>query len=115
MKKLYLLTLSSAVVSLAPCFAQNEIDNNQPVTGPLNKTEARLQSKLTADFNNGFIDEAQLSEFQRDLDGILDHENALLTEGGINESGKKTLLKDLAAFEVRLDKQANMNKLSKGK
>jgi hypothetical protein len=113
LKKSYLLALSFALVSLAPCLAQDEITNNQPVVGALNKTETRIQSKLTEDFNKGLIDSDQLGQFQRDFDGILDHENVLQTGGGMNESGKKSILKDLSSFEARLDKQAGINKPAK--
>lgn len=112
MKLVNFLALSIVVLSSAPVFAQNEITNNQPVVGHLNKDEARIQEKLTADFNQGLIDESQLTEFQRDFDGILDHESQLQS-AGMNEAGKKKILKDLTAFEARLDKQAGLTKTSK--
>jgi hypothetical protein len=113
LNKNYLLTLSCTLLSLTPCFAQDEIDNNQPVKGALNKTETRLQSKLTSDYNQGLINSDQLCQFQRDLDGILEHENEMQTEGGMNEAGKKRIEKDLSAFESNLDKAAGINESSK--
>jgi hypothetical protein len=105
---LALLALS-ALVFAAPSFAQNEIKNHQPVVGSLNKTETHIQAKMTGNFHKGLIDADQLSQFQRDFDGILDHENELQTGTGMNADGKKSILKDLAAFEARLDKAAALN------
>jgi hypothetical protein len=115
LKKLSLLALSSVVLSFAPSYAQDDINNNQPVAGRLNKTETRIQAKLTEDFNKGLLNSDQLCQFQRDFDGILDHENELQTGGGMNASGKKKIETDLAAFEARLDKQAGLNISKKAK
>ncbi len=109
LNKSFLSALALAAVSLAPCLAQDEINNNQPITGPLNKAEARIQAKLTRDFQKGYINDDQLAQFQRDFDGILDHENVLQGGKGMNDSGRKTILKQLGDFEARLDKQAGMN------
>jgi hypothetical protein len=101
----------SVLVPNTPCFAQGEISNNQPVRGSMGKNEARIQAKLKADYKRGLIDADQLAQFQRDFDGILDRENAIQSDG-MNTSGKKDILKDLTAFEARLDNQANLNKSS---
>ena len=113
LKKSCLAALALAAVSFAPCLAQDEVNNNQPVTGPLNKAEARIQAKLTQDYNKGLINDNQLAQLQRDFDGIFDHENVLQGGKGMNEAGKKTIQKQLTDFEARLDKQAGMNKSTK--
>jgi len=114
-KNLCLTVIASTALlsSTTMCFAQDEINQNQPVRGPLNKAEARIQSKLTTDYNKGLIDSTQLASFQRDFDGILDHENELKTGGGMNKSGEEDIFKRLKAFETRLDAQANINKPKK--
>lgn len=114
LKKLCLTVLVlSAVVPFVPSFAQDEITNKQPVVGVLNKTEVRIQAKMTSNYHKGLINDGQLAEFQRDFDGILDQENQLQTGTGMNASGKKTILKKLADFEARLDKAAALNKPAK--
>ncbi len=113
LKKLCLV--ASVVSVLAPCtpsFAQSEINNNQPVRGSMGKDEMRIQDKLKADYNKGLINSDQLADFQRDFDGILDRENAIQSDG-MNKSGRKDILRDLASFESRLDKQANLNRSPK--
>jgi len=102
------MTVLCALVPSIPCFAQNEISDNQPVRGALNKKETHIQAKLTEAFNKGYLDSTELAGFQRDFDGILDHENDLAS-AGMNESGRKSILKDLATFEARLDKQTGLN------
>lgn len=100
----------SALVSLAPCSAQNEITNNQPVVGSLNKTETRIQSKMTTDYHKGWINSDQLAQFQRDFDGILDKENVYqASRDGMTAERKAKILAELAAFEAKLDKQASFN------
>ena len=49
-------------------------------------------------------------EYPCDFDGIQDKENALQSGGGMDASGRKTVQKMLNDFEVRLDKEAAMNK-----
>lgn len=89
---------------------QNEITNNQPVVGVLNKTETRIQAKITSDYHTGLIDSDQLAQFQRDFDGILDKENEFQSSrSGMNAQKKQKILDMLAAFEARLDKQAAIN------
>jgi hypothetical protein len=110
---LSVLVSSALLSSTALCFAQDEIGNNQPVRGPLNKSEARIQAKLTTDFNRGLLDATQLASFQRDFDGILDHENELKTGNGMNKAGEEDIFKRLAAFEIRLDQQAGINRTPK--
>jgi len=114
-KKLCLSVLvASALMSNAgACFAQDEINDNQPVKGPLNKTEARIRLKMQRDFKTGLIDSDQLASFQRDFSGILTHEEELKTGGGMTKSGEESILKQLAEFEARLDKQAGLNKSPK--
>jgi hypothetical protein len=108
-KKLCLtMTVLCALGPSIPCFAQDEISDNQPVRGALNHRETHIQSKLTEAYNKGLLDSNELAEFQRDFDGILDKENALAS-AGMNEAGRNGILKELSAFEARLDKQAKLN------
>lgn len=117
LKKLFLTALVvSAVMPVAPSFSQSEITNNQPVKGSMNKDAERIQQKLKDDFKNGLIDSDQNAQLQRDFDGIMTREDDLKSRGnGMNASGKKDILKQLAAFEARLDKQAGLNKTKKSK
>ena len=115
LKKLFLTALVvAAVMPVAPSFSQSEISNNQPVKGSMNKDAARIQQKLKDDFKNGLIDADQNAQLQRDFDGIMTREDDLKSRGnGMNASGKKDILKQLTAFEARLDKQAGLNKTTK--
>jgi hypothetical protein len=99
----------SILVPANPCFSQNEVNNNQPVRGAMNIREARIQRKMQYDYKAGLIDSDQLAEFKRDFSGILDEEDAMKS-AGMNASGKKNILKKLADFEARLNKQANLNR-----
>jgi hypothetical protein len=90
-----------------PCFAQNEITENQPVVGDVNSRHAQVQNKLKSDFDQGLIDSDQLSLFQRDLDGIGVQEDELKSkDSGLTGPGRDAILKKLDQLEARLDKQA---------
>lgn len=114
-KKLCLTALAvSVLMPVAPSFSQSEITNNQPVKGSMDKDAARVQQKLKDDFTKGLIDADQNAQLQRDFDGIMTREDDLRSRGnGMNASGKKDILKQLTAFEARLDKQAGINKPAK--
>jgi hypothetical protein len=114
-KKLCLTALAvSVLMPVAPSFSQSEITNNQPVKGSMDKDAARVQQKLKDDFTKGLIDADQNASLQRDFDGIMTREDDLRSRGnGMNASGKKDILKQLTAFEARLDKQAGINKPAK--
>ncbi len=115
LKKLFLTALVlSVVMPVAPSFSQSEITNNQPVKGTMDKDAARIQQKLKDDFTKGLIDADQNASMQRDFDGIMTREDDLRTRGnGMNAAGKKDILKQLTAFEARLDKAAGLNKPAK--
>jgi hypothetical protein len=82
----------------------------------MNKDAERIQQKLKDDFSKGLIDADQNASMQRDFDGIMTREDDLKNRGtGMNEAGKKDILKQLTAFEARLDKAAGMNKNKKSK
>jgi hypothetical protein len=114
-KKLCLTVLAlTALMPFTPSFSQTEIQNKQPAKGAMDKDAVRVQAKLKDDFKKGLIDADQLSQMQRDFDGIMTREDDLRTRGnGMNASGKKDILKQLTAFEARLDKQAGLNKPAK--
>lgn len=115
LKKLCLTALVVAVLMpVAPSFSQSEITNGQPVKGTMDKDAARIQAKLKDDFAKGLIDADQNASLQRDFDGIMTREDDLRNRGnGMNASGKKDIVKQLTAFEARLDKQAGINKTKK--
>jgi len=115
LKKLILTAVVvAAVMPVAPSFSQSELTNNQPVKGTMDKDAARIQQKLKDDFTKGLIDADQNASLQRDFDGIMTREDDLRTRGnGMNAAGKKDILKQLTAFEVRLDKAAGLNKAPK--
>jgi hypothetical protein len=106
-KNLSRVSLAFAVLLFnAPCFAQNEIENNQPVAGDLHTRETAIQAKLKSKYDAGLLDADQLAKYQRDFDGICVEEDDIKSRGnGMTESGRKTIMKKLDNFEANLDKQ----------
>jgi hypothetical protein len=101
----------AALLLNAPCFAQNEIENNQPVVGDLNKKEVAIQKKLQSKYDAGLIDADQLAVYQRDLDGISVKEDELKTRSsGMSDSAKKDIWNKLETFETNLEKQTTSDK-----
>jgi hypothetical protein len=90
-----------------PCFAQNEITENQPVVGNIHDREALVQAKLKSNYDAGLIDSDELAKFQRDLDGICVQEDDLKSRaGGMTSGGRKEIEKKLDLLEGELAKHA---------
>lgn len=96
-----------ALVLNAPCFAQGEITENQPVVGDINTRQAQLQAKLKSNYDSGLIDSDELANFQRELDGIGVQEDDLKSRaGGMTSAGQKEIMKKLDLFEADLEKHS---------
>lgn len=105
-----------ALVLSAPCFAQNEITENQPVVGDINTRTKLLQTKLKTNYDAGLIDSDELAKFQRDLDGICVQEDDLKARaGGMTGAGRKEILKKLDLFESELDQHSKKAGTTKSK
>jgi hypothetical protein len=110
------LPMLLALVLNAPCFAQNEITENQPVVGDINSRTKQLQTKLKTNYDAGLIDSDELAKFQRDLDGICVQEDDLKARsGGMSSAGRKEILKKLDIFESELDQHAKKAGSTKSK
>jgi hypothetical protein len=107
MKNVITLTILAASMTLLPCLAQNEIQNNQPLSRWLSADEARIEGKLQLDYKTGLIDATQLAAMQRDFDGILVQEDAWKSRGLLG-LGRARTAKALAEFERRVDESAGV-------
>jgi hypothetical protein len=105
--KTYTIAMALLVVAMTalPSLAETTITNDQPLTRTLSENEIRIEAKMKLDYKKGLIDSYQLTNFNRDLDGILVQEDSLI-DRGLTADGWATIKKALCAFEARLDKSA---------
>jgi hypothetical protein len=112
MKSLNNIKNASTVLALGfgllwgiPCYASFDWNNWEPPVGAVHKAVDSLSVQLNDDYERGYIDSNELSQFRRDLDGITTQEDQLrAAHYGLSPKDERVIVSKLEQFQTNLDR-----------
>jgi len=99
------LALGTALSWGVPCYASFDWNNWEPPLGAVHRAEESLSVQLNDDYDRGYIDSNELSQFRRDLDGITTKEDQLRADHyGLGPKDERVIVSKLEQFQKNLDR-----------